>query len=89
MCRLSVLCWRMDAASGHDDPKLSRRPTRRVILFCDHGYSSSLAAATLRTLGFTRTADVVGGFQAWADAGLPVKKEGEAGVPHGRAGVTV
>jgi len=62
----------------HDDPKLTRRPTRRVILFSDHGYASSLAAATLRTLGFTRTADVVGGFQAWADAGLPVKRKAKS-----------
>ena len=39
---------------------------------CDHGYSSSLAAATLRELGFDNATDVNGGFQAWAVAGLPM-----------------
>jgi len=69
---LSVLYWRLDPASGHDDPRLSD-PGRRVILLCEHGYSSSLAAATLRELGFGRATDVVGGFEAWAAAGLPVE----------------
>jgi rhodanese-related sulfurtransferase len=45
-------------------------------LVCAHGYSSSLAAATLRHLGFVSVADVVGGFEAWAAAGLPVVPEG-------------
>lgn len=69
---LSVLFWRLDPASGHDDPKLSD-PERQVVLLCAHGYSSSLAAATLRDLGFCRATDVVGGFDAWAAAGLPVE----------------
>ena len=43
-----------------------------MILLCDHGESSSLAAATLVELGFTQAGDVVGGFAAWAAAGLPV-----------------
>ncbi|MEA2466425.1 MAG: hypothetical protein QOJ57_551, partial [Thermoleophilaceae bacterium] len=37
------------------------------------GYQSSLAAATLRDLGFARAGDLVGGFQAWRSAGLPVE----------------
>ncbi len=37
-----------------------------------HRYSSSLVAATLRDLGFDRSTDVVGGFEAWQAAGLPV-----------------
>ena len=68
---LSVLFWRLDPASGHDDPALSD-PGRRVVLLCADGYSSSLAAATLRDLGFDRAGDVDGGFTAWAAAGLPV-----------------
>ena len=44
-----------------------------MILLCAHGYSPSLAAVTLRQLGFHRATDVVGGFEAWAAAGLPVK----------------
>jgi rhodanese-related sulfurtransferase len=69
---LSVLYWRLDPTSGHADPRAAD-PSRRVILMCAHGYSSSLAAATLRDLGFERAADVVGGFEAWAAAGLPVE----------------
>lgn len=69
---LSVLFWRLDPSSGYDDPVLSSDLGRRVILLCAHGYSSSLAAATLRELGFARAGDVDGGFEAWAAAGLPV-----------------
>jgi rhodanese-related sulfurtransferase len=70
---LSVLFWRLDPSSGHDDKGLSDRE-RRVILVCADGYSSSLAAATLRDLGFLRATDLVGGFNAWAQAGLPVER---------------
>lgn len=73
---LSVLFWRLDPTSGHDDPSLSDS-ARQVVLLCAHGYSSSLAAATLRELGFTRATDVVGGFEAWAAAGLPVEAGSE------------
>lgn len=67
---LSVLYWRMDPTSGHDDPALTD-PDRQVILVCAHGYSSSLAAATLLDLGYPRATDVIGGFEAWLRAGLP------------------
>lgn len=50
---LSVLYWRLDPASGYEDRSLAD-PGRQVILFCAHGYSSSIAAATLRDLGFAR-----------------------------------
>jgi rhodanese-related sulfurtransferase len=61
--------------SGHDMPELSGAVRdRQVILMCDHGYSSSLAAATLHDLGFDNATDVNGGFQAWAAAGLPVER---------------
>jgi len=72
---LSVLFWRLDPSSGHDDPALSDL-TRPVILICAHGYSSSLAAATLLELGFVSIGDVIGGFEAWSAAGLPVTAEG-------------
>ena len=42
------------------------------IVICDEGYSSSLAAATLQVIGLRRATDVVGGFQAWRAASLPV-----------------
>src|SRR4051812_40038509 len=68
----NVLEWRMDPSSGHDDPAVGG-VDRRVIVMCNEGYQSSLAAATLRDIGFTRVADLVGGFQAWRGAGLPVE----------------
>jgi rhodanese-related sulfurtransferase len=70
---LSVLYWRLDPTSGHNDPSLSD-PERRIILVCADGYSSSLAAATLRDLGFGRATDLDGGFNGWVAAGLPVER---------------
>jgi rhodanese-related sulfurtransferase len=70
---LSVLYWRLDPTSGHDDKALSDR-SRQVILVCADGYSSSLAAATLRDIGFSRATDLVGGFNGWVAAGLPVER---------------
>ena len=71
----SVLEWRMDPDSGYNDPAVGGLD-RRVIVVCHEGYQSSLAAANLRELGFARAADLVGGFLAWRDAGLPVDRLG-------------
>jgi rhodanese-related sulfurtransferase len=71
----NVFEWRMDPASPHRDPAVGGLD-RRVIVVCNEGYQSSLAAATLRDFGFERSADLVGGFQAWRDAGLPVEALG-------------
>jgi rhodanese-related sulfurtransferase len=67
----SVLEWRLDPASRWRSPHAPSIDAE-VILLCAHGFSSSLAAATLVDLGFARAGDVVGGFEAWAAAGLPV-----------------
>ena len=69
---LSVLFWRADPSSGHSDPELIDFD-RHIVLVCADGYSSSLAAATLRDLGFGRATDLDGGFTAWAAAGLPIE----------------
>jgi rhodanese-related sulfurtransferase len=69
----NVLEWRVDPASPAADPRLSDLE-RELLLLCDGGYQSSLAAATLRDLGATRAGDVQGGFQAWRAAGLPVER---------------
>jgi rhodanese-related sulfurtransferase len=69
---LSVLYWRLDPSSESRDPSLAVLD-RRIVLICAHGYSSSLAAATLQQLGFWQATDVVGGFEAWAGAALPVE----------------
>jgi rhodanese-related sulfurtransferase len=68
----NVLEWRVDPASDDRDPRVAGLDEELLIL-CDEGYQSSLAAATLRDLGFERAGDVDGGFQAWRRAGLPVE----------------
>lgn len=69
----NVVEWRLDPASEHRDPELSRRD-RLMILICNEGFQSSLAAATVRRFGVDAT-DVIGGFQAWCEADLPVAAE--------------
>ena len=66
----NVLEWRADPSSGHSDPALTGA-RGELIVMCAEGYSSSLAAATLVAIG-VRATDMVGGFLAWRDAGLPV-----------------
>jgi rhodanese-related sulfurtransferase len=68
----NVLEWRMDPDSGASDPAVGGLD-RRVIVMCNEGYQSSLAAAALRDLGFGRATDLVGGFQKWRSDGLPVE----------------
>jgi rhodanese-related sulfurtransferase len=68
----NVLEWRCDPASPWRDARIAD-PALRQILICDEGYQSSLAAATLQWLGLERATDVIGGFRAWRDAGLPVE----------------
>jgi rhodanese-related sulfurtransferase len=77
----NVLEWRSDPDCEHCDPEIARRDVR-VILVCDEGYQSSLAAATIRQFGVDAT-DVIGGFQAWRAAGFPIEASAQA---HGDAG---
>lgn len=65
----NVLEWRLDPTSPHRIPEA--QADRRVVVVCNEGYSSSLAAATLRLLGVHRATDLVGGYQAWLTAGRP------------------
>jgi rhodanese-related sulfurtransferase len=69
----NVLEWRLDPTSPHRIPEIHDLD-QTVIVICNEGYSSSLAAATLHRLGLRRATDVVGGFQAWLSSGLPVCK---------------
>ena len=67
----NVLEWRFDPRS---EARLERASYHaRVIVLCQEGYTSSLAAAALQSLGIHRATDVDGGFAAWRDAGLPVR----------------
>ncbi|MFW5472209.1 rhodanese-like domain-containing protein [Knoellia sp. CPCC 206450] len=72
----TVLEWRLDPTSPHRIPEAV--PGARVVVVCRQGYSSSLAAESLRRLGVHAT-DVVGGVEAWRSAGLPLG-EGPADV---------
>ncbi|MFJ3901174.1 rhodanese-like domain-containing protein [Streptomyces sp. NPDC090025] len=63
--------WRLDPLGSHRAPEADSHDLR-VVVFCNEGYASSLAAASLRQLGLHRATDVIGGFQAWKAAGLPV-----------------
>lgn len=67
---LSVLEWRLDPDSGHSDPGIALDSW--VILICKEGYSSSLAAARLKDLGFWRATDVIDGIAGWKASGLPL-----------------
>jgi rhodanese-related sulfurtransferase len=67
----NVLEWRFDPLSDARLPEVTGYDIEAIVL-CSEGYSSSLAADTLRALGLSRTSDVIGGFGAWAAAGLPV-----------------
>jgi rhodanese-related sulfurtransferase len=69
----NVLEWRLDPTSEHRHPRAPDLD-EQVILMCDEGYQSSLAAATLQQIGFPRATDLDGGFQAWRAAGLPVQQ---------------
>jgi rhodanese-related sulfurtransferase len=67
----NVLEWRLDPTSAHKSSSVA--DGQRVIVICNEGYSSSLAAATLQRLGRGDATDVIGGFQNWVACGLPVE----------------
>jgi rhodanese-related sulfurtransferase len=60
----NVLEWRLDPSSPHRIPE-ANNAERRIIVVCNEGFSSILAAATLRQLGLPHATDLDGGFQAW------------------------
>jgi len=67
----TVLEWRVAPDSAWRNPQLDGSSTRLVLVY-DHGCSSLLAAAALHDLGFSDVADVIGGFETWRAARLPV-----------------
>ena len=60
----NVLEWRLDPACEHHIADVADYDTR-IVIVCNEGYQSSLAAALLRDVGLHRATDLVGGFQAW------------------------
>ncbi|SFW91849.1 rhodanese-like domain-containing protein [Amycolatopsis australiensis] len=71
--------WRLAPDSDWRLPGVTAEST--VVVLCNEGYSSSLAAADLQRLGLARATDLEGGFRAWAAAGLPVVEGGSPAVP--------
>ena len=70
----TVLEWRLDPASPARIPEATGYDVQ-VIVVCRQGYSSSLAAASLRALGLHRATDLAGGIEAWVAAGLPLTSD--------------
>ncbi len=67
----TVLEWRLDPASDARIPEATGYD-REVVVVCRQGFSSSLAAASLRAVGLHRATDLAGGVEAWIAAGLPM-----------------
>jgi len=65
--------WRLDPACDHRLPEATGHDLP-IVVICNEGYASSLAARSLQALGLQRATDLIGGFQAWAAAGLPVTR---------------
>ena len=63
--------WRLHPGNSGRIPEATDANVRWIVI-CDEGYSSSLAAASLQAIGLRRATDVIGGFQAWRAAKLPV-----------------
>lgn len=70
----NVLEWRLDPAGEHRLTTIDH--DRPIVVFCQEGYSSSLAVASLVDLGLTDVHDLTGGFAAWTTAGLPTGTQG-------------
>lgn len=73
-----VLEWRLDPDSGASEGTAADFDDHLVVL-CNQGYSSSLAAAQLQRLGFARATDLDGGIEGWIEHGLPVVPPPAAG----------
>jgi rhodanese-related sulfurtransferase len=67
--------WRLDPTSDARIPQATSHDLP-IVVICQAGYSSSLAAASLQDIGLQRATDLVGGFEAWAAAGLPIAARG-------------
>lgn len=63
--------WRLDPRGSHHAREATSHDLR-IVVVCNEGYASSLAAVSLRQLGLHRATDLIGGFQAWKAEGLPV-----------------
>jgi rhodanese-related sulfurtransferase len=68
----NVLEWRADPSCPASDSRIADLDAA-IVVVCQQGYQSSLAAGNLQDLGFSRATDLDGGFEAWRAAGLPIE----------------
>ncbi|GLY71137.1 rhodanese-like domain-containing protein [Amycolatopsis taiwanensis] len=73
-----VLEWRLDPQGAHRVPQV--QPDTRVVVMCNEGYASSLAARDLKRIGLRHATDLVGGFRGWVGAGLPSRPGGSPAI---------
>jgi rhodanese-related sulfurtransferase len=74
-----VVLWRLDPDSPSAGEKVPL--DREIVVFCYQGYTSSFVAAQLQEIGFANVADIDGGIEAWALAGLPFEPPTRAAAP--------
>ena len=66
----NVLEWRFDPRC-EARLAIADRYDSKIIVYCQEGYTSSLAAASLQEMGLLNATDIIGGYASWRDAGLP------------------
>ena len=76
----NVLEWRLDPRSAHRLDVVTGYD-HEIVVICQEGYTSSLAAAALQLLGLHRATDLVGGVAAWRGSGLPLQPGGAPPLP--------
>lgn len=81
----NVLEWRLDPSCPHRHPRAAG-PGQEIVVFCQAGYASSLAAASLRQVGLFGATDLIGGYEAWLEAGLPTTMTGPGAGAMGQDG---
>jgi rhodanese-related sulfurtransferase len=83
----NVMEWRLDPASDAHESWIEDHDVR-VIVVCQQGFGSSLAVRSLLDMGLARATDLIGGFEAWRVAGLPVDTHSPEGDEQARHGPT-
>jgi len=84
----NVLEWRFDPRCA-SRLAIADRYDLRIIVFCQEGYTSSLAAYSLQQLGLLNATDMIGGYEAWKTAGFPIDLDSRQESLVSRAGLMV
>jgi rhodanese-related sulfurtransferase len=75
----NVLEWRLDPESPWRIPDVTEDSV--VVVVCNEGAASSLAARDLQAVGLPHATDLIGGYRAWREAGLPTRQGGTPAIP--------